>query len=202
MRIIICIIITFLVTVINSHGQPEKPAKSFPSAKAMKSIAGSMVNQFQQSVRKTCDCPLMILDGVLELFSENARIEVTSLNRTDKVKYKPRDYFETVNSLKCSNDPVYDSMSFDYLPVDPEDGTVSTFDGSYTITYNITQTFNGKPVKKKRRQRYCDITIKKVVINFWFDRKGILMAKIIGVLVEKTKNCNGNEKLQIETAAK
>jgi hypothetical protein len=169
----------------------ERPVQNFISEELMKKEGVPIVNHFQLAVKKLKECPLYILDGTLELFSDSAKIEVSSLNSKKPKTYTPEAYFRTVNGLKCGNDPVYRDIDFDYLPVSAADGIVSCFNGSCRVSYKITQIFHGEPVKKKTK--YCDITIKSVTIYFQKDNKGVVEGKIIGVLVEKTKTCDSND---------
>jgi hypothetical protein len=169
-------------------------SRPVPPTRTMKKIGGSMTNQFQTAVREMCNCPLFELNGVLELFAEGAWIEVSTANGNGRTRFKPKDYFETVNSLKCSEDAIYNDMSFEYMPVSPSDAKLSCMDGNCSVSFLIRQTFEGEPVNKRKRKRYCDFTIKKLVVSFWYNEKEELMAKIIGVFVEKTKKCEENEK--------
>jgi hypothetical protein len=193
MRKIMLLISSVLFLFVQSNGQELSLPTPAPAAKVIKKIGGEMTNQFQTAVREMCNCPLFDLRGILELFAENSWIEVSTANGHGKKRFNPRDYFETVNSLKCGDDPLYKDMSFEYIPVSPSEAKVSSLDGSYAATFRIKQIFEGKSVGRRKRKNYCDLTIKEVVIGFWHNEKEELMAKIIGVFVVKTKKCDEND---------
>jgi hypothetical protein len=165
--------------------------KRTPTLKEMKKVGTRAVNRFQVAMRQLNSCSL-IIEGTIELFTEDAIIQVSSLNNNIIKEYSREGYLTLVTGLKCGSKPRYKDFTFSYSPTSPSDGKIEQcFDGNCTMSFEMHQIFKGEPLKGQKE--YCDYTIKSVKIYFHFNEKGELEAQITGIYVEKTLPCCKNE---------
>jgi hypothetical protein len=182
-------------TALAQDAQDKHPSMDNIPDEILRKIGVLSVNKFMLAVIKMTECPCANLDGTLELFAPNAYIEVSNI-KGRLTKYTPLSYFRTVNALKCGKDAIYKSMKFDYRPVSANDATILRFNGTCTVSYQVTQTFVG--FTEKGNKTYSDKTKKTITINLLAESAEI-QPKIIAITVDTTENYPINEEKAIRS---
>jgi hypothetical protein len=164
----------------------------------LKPFALVPVNEFQLVLRQIRNCPCLPLDAILARFTSDAMIEVSPPGSTKKMKkYRPREYFLTVNGLTCMARPKYRYMNFNYLPARSSEGYASSFNGHPTIAFPMTQYFQA--ISSDGNHKVSDITIKEVHITYQQNAKGVWEFKIAGIVVTDSRPGTFNEQDAADT---
>lgn len=182
------LLVALLAVNTLATAQPER-LQPIPAEKWVRSEAILLLQRFGEGVEKALVCPLYDTEGTNELFTEDATIQVTSLQSNTKKNYRPEPYWRALNGLICKGNAKYASALVSYSPTSADSVRIRTVNNACIATYDLTQTFMSFS-KKNGARSYCDVTIKKVVMIFWTNSQGIMEGKIKKVYADHPEQCD------------
>src|SRR5579871_4251821 len=99
------LLLATVLCIAHGTGFQQEPRPSSSDYENVREESVSLTNRWLVRMKKIADCPLYDLSLTLELFEVGAKIYTSSTRSTAVRWYWPREYFTTVNGLKCRYPP-------------------------------------------------------------------------------------------------
>jgi hypothetical protein len=176
--------LTFLtvlvLTGITVFGQKEQDSRF--NRTTLIDFGITQIIHFYECVQHVNSCEIYDPEGMLYLFTDDARIWVSTLSTHRIIDLYPERYLSHLNHLRCEPGARYRSFLFQY-EIEYSKITCVVYGGRCLLSIPVVQRFQG--MGRTQSNDYQDITIKQVDFLCYYDR-GILAGKISAIRVEST----------------